>query len=76
MAKFIIRGIAQPGRINVKIDGRFRDIELHNVPDEILDKLYADKCPYVELSPEEFIKQQGLDTIKVKPLKINKPKGK
>lgn len=73
MAKFRITGIKEPGHINVKIDGRFKDVDLYTATDETLGKLYADKCPYVQLSPEEFLERNPeLKAINVKPIKIKK----
>jgi hypothetical protein len=73
MGKYKIIGIKEPGHINVRVDGRFRDIELHTASDEILGKLYAEKCPYVELTPDEFLKQnpdaQKIDIRPIKPVK-------
>lgn len=74
MSKFKIIGIAEPGRINAKIDGLFKDIDLHTAPDEILAKLYDDHCPYIELTPEEFLKRNpNIKEINVKPIKIKRP---
>jgi len=71
--KFNIRGIAEPGKINVKLDGRFTDVDLYSASDETLEKLYADGCPYVCLSPSEFMKRNPhLQSIDVKKINIEK----
>jgi hypothetical protein len=77
MGKFNIIGIKEPGRINVKLNGRFQDVELYRTSDEILQKLYDDKCPYIQLSPEEFLKRNpDLEKIDIKPLDLTNGKSK
>lgn len=74
MEMFNITGIMHPGRINVKVDGRFMDVELYKASDEVLGKLYADGCPYVVLTPEEFMKRNPtLNNIEIKKIDIKKP---
>jgi hypothetical protein len=73
MSKFRIIGILEPGRINAKIDGRFTDITLHGASDEILAKLYASECPYVELTPEEFLtRNPTAKKIDIRPINVKK----
>lgn len=75
MGKFKIIGIQEPGRINAKVDGRFTDVELFKASDEVLEKLYQDKCPYIELSPKEFLKRNpDVHKIDIKPIKVKKSK--
>jgi hypothetical protein len=75
MAKFKITGIKEPGRINAKLDGKFRDIDLFEASEEILAKLYTDKCPYIELTPSEFLERNPtVKAISIKPIKITKTK--
>lgn len=68
-SKYIVQGIKAPGRINVNVDGRFQDIELHKAENTILEKLYNQQCPYVTLSPKELAKQTGKAEIQVKSVK-------
>jgi hypothetical protein len=73
MGMFKIKGIEHPGRINVKVDGRFKDVDLYEASDEVLEKLYADGCPYVVLTPEEFLKRNPtINNIEIKRIDIKK----
>ena len=77
MGRFIITGIKEPGRINIKIDGLFIDVELFSAPEEELEKLFNDGCQYIQLSPDEFLKRNpNLETIQVNPIKIKKTANK
>lgn len=73
MGMFNITGIEHPGIINVKVDGRFTDVPLYEASDDVLEKLYADGCPYVVLTPEEFMKRNPtLQNIEIKKIDIKK----
>ncbi len=50
--KFQRCGIVAPGKINLKLDGRFQTIELDSQPEEKLRQLYDNGCQFVELTPE------------------------
>lgn len=66
-------GINAPGRINLKLDGRFQTVVLDELSDEKLQQLYDAGCKYVrptesgrkKLYPDE-------KPISTKPLKFNR----
>jgi hypothetical protein len=68
--KFNIVGIMKPGIINVLVNGKFRDVELFNAPDTVLEQLYEQKIPYVTLSESEYLKRnkdkKGIEVKKIK----------
>jgi hypothetical protein len=71
MGKFFIDGIMKPGRVNVKIDGGFRTLNLYDASDEVLEKLYNSGCIYVKLAPGEFLKRNvGFKDIKTERLDL------
>jgi len=75
MAKFNIIGLVYPGLVNVKLNNGFRDVELFNASDEVLEQLFNDKCPYVMLSPEEFLlRNPEVSEIKIEPLDLKRTK--
>lgn len=44
--------IDAPGKVNLKLDGRFQTIEIDNLAEDKLKQLYDNGCPYIELTPE------------------------
>lgn len=48
--KYSIVGIKPPGKVNVHLNGKFTDIDLHTAPDSVLKQLYADGNPHVILA--------------------------
>jgi len=72
-------GIKAPGRMNILLDGRFQTVALDDLPDDKLEQLYNNGCPYVKhtenfyksLPKEEKIEMKD---IKVKDKKPNKHK--
>ena len=64
--KYRIVGISEPGLINVMVDGHCRDVKLFEADNKILDKLYKDGCPYVQLTPDGVLANNpGSPAIKV-----------
>jgi hypothetical protein len=73
MGKFNIIGILQPGLINARVNGRFQDVELFNASEEVLEQLFQDKNPYVQLTPEEFmLRNPEAQDIKIEPIKVSR----
>ena len=69
-SKYQVVGIANPGLVNVLIDGKFRDIKLYEADDIILAKLAANGCPFVQLMPQGILNGNcTLKEIKIIPLK-------
>lgn len=48
----------EPGIVNVLLDGRFQDVYLHDASDSVLDKLYEEGLPYIQLTPEGVIEKK------------------
>lgn len=76
LSKYIISGIAEPGMVNVKVNGRFQTISLYSASEEVLCELYEQECPYVKLQPQEFAKDNNIPEIKVSPVEGKKRKTK
>lgn len=75
MAKFNIIGIAEPGKVNVLLNGAFTDVELFSASDDDLEQLYNAGIPYVQLSPNEFLKRNpDAAEIKIEPIQLGKSK--
>lgn len=72
--KYIVKGIKEPGKVNVRLNGKFRTIELYTASQEVLEELYKDACPYVDLSPTEKFKASGVKPIVVKSITGKKSK--
>lgn len=49
MESFIIRGIAPPGRVHFRKHGL---VELFSISESFAEKLWKDRCPYVQLSDQ------------------------
>lgn len=49
---FEIIGISSPGRVNIKLDGRFQTINLESLPDDKLQQLYENGCHFIQPTTE------------------------
>ncbi len=61
--------INPPGRINLKLDGRFQTVVLDDLPQDKLRQLFENGCKYVGVDDATEAKQ-----ITVKELKITSDK--
>lgn len=53
MGKLFVRfGIEAPGRVNLKLDGKFQEVTLDSLSDEKLRQLYENGCRFVAPTPE------------------------
>jgi hypothetical protein len=53
--KFRIIGIKEPGRVNVFLHERFQDVNLCELDEVSLAKLYEDGVPYIQKTPEAVL---------------------
>lgn len=49
MKKYRLKGISSPGTVDLFKIGK---VNLEDLPEEKLDELYKNGCPFLELSPE------------------------
>jgi hypothetical protein len=72
---FKIVGIVEPGKVSLKLDGRFQEVNLYSLPDEKLKQLHDAKCSYVQATKEGMKEIFPAEKeIQVNPIKFNKTK--
>jgi hypothetical protein len=76
MQKFKVININPPGRVNVLLQGKFRDVNLYDLNDTQLQELYEAKSKYVTLNSKiSKAEAPKIEVKNIEPLKKNK-KGK
>lgn len=73
---YAVVGIARPGRINVKFNGKFRDVNLFDMNQSQLQELYNNKCPYVKQLPDADLSEIKTEKIIPKNKRESKTKSK
>jgi hypothetical protein len=63
MDKYIVIGLQEPGKVNVFLNGNFRDICLFNASQNELADLYREGCPFVKI-------QSNTETLKPRVIKV------
>jgi len=51
MLKYKLKNIKHPGTVDLHLVGR---VNLADLPEDKLDELYKNGCPFLELTPEEI----------------------
>jgi len=72
MTYFTVRGIVPPGRIHHPVYGQ---VELFNISDDLAEKLWKEKCRFIQLSDEgriKFLNQKPIQLHEIKPKKRKK----
>lgn len=73
MKTYSVTGIQPPGRVNLRLGGRFQEVNLHDLSQQQLAELYAAGCEFVRVTEAPESKSTVTPPRQVEIVK-NKPK--